>query len=104
MLTGAEAAAAASAAGDESPPPNDYYIVNANKALRKLQVKPGISVNVDDQRRRNVGPERPHGHVRRLGRRTSPHPLPRTRVSERLRTGSAVKGGTVVKIKQQYLP
>ena len=60
MLTGAEAAAAASAAGDESPPPNDYYIVNANKALRKLKVKPGISVNVATN---DDGTSDPNGHT-----------------------------------------
>ncbi len=46
MLTGDEAAAAATAHGNESPPPNDYYIVNDNPRLRRLDVDPDAEVRL----------------------------------------------------------
>ena len=60
MLSGDAAAAAATAHGDESPPPNDYYIVNDNKKLRKLPVRPGISVTVTTN---SDGTSDPTGHA-----------------------------------------
>lgn len=46
MLTGDAAAAAATAHGDESPPPNDYYIVNDNPRVRRLDVDPNAEVRL----------------------------------------------------------
>jgi hypothetical protein len=48
LFTGQEAArAAAEDNAAEVPPPNDYYIRNANPALRTLSVVPGASITVN---------------------------------------------------------
>jgi hypothetical protein len=44
-FTGDPAAAAATEDGEESPPPNDYYVRNANPAIRTLAVASGAEVS-----------------------------------------------------------
>jgi hypothetical protein len=46
ILTGKAAADAATAAGQESPPPNDYFIVNASKKLRTFALPKSASIVV----------------------------------------------------------
>lgn len=103
MLTGDAAAAAATAAGDESPPPNDYYIVNANKQLRDLDVQSGISVKVATN---PDGTSDPDGHTVAFADWAAEFSAP-TDENAALREAPYwiwVKNGTVVKIEQQYLP
>jgi DNA polymerase III delta prime subunit len=103
MLTGDAAAAAAAANGDESPPPNDYYILNSNKLLRNLKVKPGISVNVATN---SDGTSDPTGHLVTFANWAANFSAP-TDQNEAVREAPYwiwVKGGTIVKIEQQYLP
>jgi len=103
MLTGDAAAAAATAAGDESPPPNDYYIVNVNKLLRKLKVKPGLNVKVATN---EDGTSDPDGHSVAFADWAADYAAP-TAENASLREAPYwiwVKDGTIVKIEQQYLP
>lgn len=99
MLTGVEAAAAATAHGDESPPPNDYYIVNDNPRLRRLDVDPDAEVRLTTK---EDGTVEPGGYAVTL-----------ERFAEIFQSTQAVRdapfwltitGDVVTAIKQQYLP
>lgn len=103
MLTGDAAAAAAAANGDESPPPNDYYILNVNRQLRNLKVKSGISVNVATN---PDGTSDPTGHFVTFANWAENFSAP-TAENQAIRRAPYwiwVKGSTIVKIEQQYLP
>ena len=103
MLTGTAAANASAAHGDESPPPNDYYIVNDNKLLRKLKVKSGITVTVTTN---DDGTSEPTGHNVTFANWAANYAAP-TAENEDLRSAPywiRVKGDTITKIEQQYLP
>ncbi|NTU72196.1 MAG: hypothetical protein HGB10_10325 [Coriobacteriia bacterium] len=103
FLTGTAAAKAASAHGDESPPPNDYYIVNDNKLLRKLKVTPGIKVTVVTNA---DGTSDPDGHTVSFANWAANYASP-TADNKPIRTSPywiTLKGSTVTKIEQQYLP
>lgn len=103
MLTGKAAAAAAKAHGDESPPPNDYYIVNDNKKLRTVSVKPGISVTLSS---RTDGTTEPDGYTVSYAKWAANYASPTT---DNLPIRDApywltIEGGSVVAITEQYLP
>ncbi len=103
ILTGDAAADAAAANGDESPPPNDYYILNTNKLLRTLKVKPGINVSVATN---EDGTSDPDGHDVSLSEWADYFAAP-TSDNAGIRKAPYwiwVKGDTIVKIEQQYLP
>ena len=103
MLTGAAAAKAATAHGDESPPPNDYYIVNDNKLLRKLQVTPDISVTVTTN---DDGTSDPTGHIITFAKWAAAYSAPDA-TNASLRDAPywiTLKNGVVTKISQVYLP
>ena len=103
MLTGTAAANAAADHGDESPPPNDYYIVNDNKRLRKLKVESGITVTVTTN---DDGTSDPTGHIVTFANWAANYAAP-TAENEDLRSAPywiRVKGTTITKIEQQYLP
>jgi len=103
MLTGDAAATAATAHGDESPPPNDYYIVNDSHKIRKLKVKSGITVTVTSNA---DGTSDPTGHIITLAKWFSYFKSP-TDGNAAIREAPYwiwVKGDTVTKIEQQYLP
>lgn len=103
MLTGDAAAAAAAARGDESPPPNDYYIVNDNRKLRTLRITPGIKVTVTSN---PDGTSDPSGHKITLSKWMGYYGAP-TEGNAAIREAPYwiwVKGDTVTRIEQQYLP
>jgi hypothetical protein len=100
-LTGAAAAAAATAHHSESPPPNDYYIVNDNPKLRTLPLAASADVVVlgwgggDATAPSNISVAQFKGVV---GPGSSDPRYPGASY------WITIKGGTVVKIKQQYQP
>jgi hypothetical protein len=103
MLTGTAANKAATAHGDESPPPNDYYIVNDNHLLRKLKVKSGISVTVTTNPDGTVDPT---GHIVTFANWAANYAAP-TAANASLRSAPYwiwVKGDTITRIDEQYLP
>lgn len=103
LLTGDAAAAAATAHGDESPPPNDYYIVNDNKKLRQLTIAPGTKVKVTTN---PDGTSDPSGHAIKLSSWIAYYTSP-TDANAAIREAPYwiwVKGTTVTRIEQQYLP
>jgi hypothetical protein len=106
FLTGDEAARAAKDHGDESPPPNDYYVVNDNPKLRTVALAPDARLVLldwtaccddtfagsleDFARAINRGREiTVDGAIYKGG--MSPYWL-------------VARGGTIVRIEEQYLP
>lgn len=103
FLTGKPAADAATAHGDESPPPNDYYIVNDNKKLRTLPVKPGISVKLVSKADGTTVAE---GYLLTLDKWAANFAAPTPTNSGIISAGYwiTIKNGIVVAVEEQYVP
>lgn len=103
FLTGKPAADAATAHGDESPPPNDYYIVNDNKKLRTLPIKPGISVKLVSKADGTTDAE---GYLLTLDKWAANFAAPTPTNSGIISAGYwiTIKDGIVVAVEEQYVP
>lgn len=100
-LTGTAAAKAAKAHGDESPPPNDYYIVNDNKVLRKLPVKVGATVTLNDKA---DGTSDPNGYTATMSQWAALMSGPQSDRFQAVGYWLTITDGVVVHVAQQWVP
>lgn len=98
FYTGDAAVKAAAADHQESPPPNDYYIRNTNPRLRTLPVRPGAPITVNVLAAESTGSATKNITVT-LDKLAGWFPNPIKPMF-----WITVRGGTVTKINEQYLP
>jgi quinol-cytochrome oxidoreductase complex cytochrome b subunit len=100
FLTGKAAADAATAHGDESPPPNDYYIVNDVKKLSTYLVSTSVVVRyIPMTACCNLKPGNFSAWSEAVnGTAMTDYP------GKNAPWWITIKGGSVVKIEQQFLP
>lgn len=100
FLTGTAAADAAKAHGDESPPPNDYYIVNDDKKLTTFPVSSAVVVRyIPLANCCNLKP----GNFSAWSEAVNGTAM--TDYSgKNAPWWITIKGGSIVKIQQQFLP
>jgi hypothetical protein len=100
LLTGKDAEQAAKDAGQELPVPNDYFIVNDNPKLRTVPVADGVKIHVYDwstccDTYTSISYDDFAGYISTptddFHGTLSPYWL-------------TVRGGSIVKIEEQYLP
>ena len=100
FLTGKAAADAATAHGDESPPPNDYYIVNDVKKLSTYPVSSAVVVRyIPTANCCNLKPGNFSAWSEAVnGTAMTDYP------GKNAPWWITIKGGSIVKIQQQFLP
>ena len=106
LLHGEEAAKAAREHGDEAPPPNDYYIVNDNPRLRTVPLAAGAEIVLLDWK--HCCDDTFEGSLEDFAKAINDGM--ELTVGAKIYKGGIspywliARGGTIVRIEEQYLP